>query len=163
MSKANFYFNIFFNVFKLPFDLSWVAILLCGIPIIIEAGEALIKDFDITADLLVAMAIIASVCIGELFAAGEVALIMALGEELEEYTVSKARKGIQRLVSLSPVKARLLHGDAEQIVTVDQVQVGDIIKVLPDVREYPASGCLYRSTVSDRINAIQRYHLAGFK
>ena len=70
----------FFNVFNLPFDLAWVAVLFCGIPIIKEAGEALVKDFDITADLLVAMAIIASVCIGELFAAGEVALIMTLGE-----------------------------------------------------------------------------------
>ncbi|MBR4683989.1 MAG: cation-translocating P-type ATPase [Spirochaetia bacterium] len=121
----------FFNVFKLPFDLSWAAILLCGIPIIFEAGEALIKDFDITADVLVAMAIIASVCIGEYFAAGEVALIMTLGEELENFTVEKARKGLQRLVSLSPVKARVLHGNTEHIVAVDQVQVGDILKILP--------------------------------
>ena len=121
----------FFNVFELPFDLSWAAILLCGIPIIFEAGEALIKDFDITADVLVAMAIIASVCIGEYFAAGEVALIMTLGEELENFTVEKARKGLQRLVSLSPVKARVLHGNTEHIVAVDQVQVGDILKILP--------------------------------
>ena len=121
----------FFNVFNLPFDLAWVAVLFCGIPIIKEAGEALVKDFDITADLLVAIAVIASVCIGELFAAGEVALIMTLGEELEDYTVSKARKGVQRLVSLTPAKARVMHGDIEQIVTVDQVQVGDILKILP--------------------------------
>lgn len=137
----------FFNVFKLPFDLSWVAILLCGIPIIIEAGEALIKEFDITADLLVAMAIIASVCIGEFFAAGEVALIMTLGEELENYTVSKARKGIQRLVSLTPVKARVLHDDTEQIVNVDQVQVGDIIKVLPG-EKIPVDGVILSGQTS---------------
>ncbi|MBQ3648011.1 MAG: cation-translocating P-type ATPase [Spirochaetia bacterium] len=121
----------FFHIPHPRIDLSWVAILLCGIPIIKEAGEALIKEFDITADVLVAMAIIASVCIGEFFAAGEVALIMALGEELEEFTVSKARSGIEKLVSMTPTSARVLAGDMEQMIDAQEVQVGAILKVLP--------------------------------
>ena len=66
--------------------LSWIAVILCGIPIIKECAEGLIKEFDLTADLLVSMGIIASIIIGEVFAAGEIAIIMAVGGFLEEYT-----------------------------------------------------------------------------
>lgn len=42
------------------------------------------------ADVLVFMALIASICIGEIFAAGEIAFIMQLGALLEELTVARA-------------------------------------------------------------------------
>ena len=63
----------------LPFDMAWVAIVLCGVPIILEAVIGLVTAFDIKADVLVSLALIASICIGEDFAAGEVAFIMQLG------------------------------------------------------------------------------------
>ena len=72
------------------FDLAWVAIILCGLPIILEAVIGLVTAFDIKADVLVSLELIASVCIGETFAAGEVAFIMQLGGLLEELTVAKA-------------------------------------------------------------------------
>lgn len=53
-------------------------IILCGIPIILEAVIGLVTAFDIKADVLVSLALIASVCIGEDFAAGEVAIIGTL-------------------------------------------------------------------------------------
>ena len=65
-----------FDLVPLPFDASWAAIFLCGIPIILEAVIGLVTAFDIKADVLVSLALIASVCIGEDFAAGEVAFIM---------------------------------------------------------------------------------------
>ena len=68
-----------FDLVPLPFDASWAAIILCGIPIILEAVIGLVTAFDIKADVLVSLALIASVCIGEDFAAGEVAFIMQLG------------------------------------------------------------------------------------
>lgn len=86
----------------LPFDTAWVAIVLCGIPIILEAVIGLITEFDIKADVLVSIALIASVIIHEDFAAGEVAFIMQLGGLLEELTVAKAREGIEKLVHLTP-------------------------------------------------------------
>ena len=49
------------------FDSAWIAIVLCGIPIIIEAVEGLVTRFDIKADVLVSLALIASVIIGEIF------------------------------------------------------------------------------------------------
>ena len=82
-----------FDFVPLPFDASWAAIILCGIPIILEAVIGLVTAFDIKADVLVSLALIASVCIGEDFAAGEVAFIMQLGGLLEELTVARARAG----------------------------------------------------------------------
>ena len=63
----------------LPFDLAWIAVVLCGVPIVLEAVIGLVTAFDIKADVLVSLALIASVCIGAIFAAGEVAFIMQLG------------------------------------------------------------------------------------
>ena len=114
----------------LPFDISWVAIILCGIPIILEAVIGLVTEFDITADVLVALALIASVCIGEYFAAGEVALIMQLGGLLEELTVARARAGIERLVHMTPTTARRIVGDEAEEISAESVQVGDILRVL---------------------------------
>ena len=79
------------GVQPLPFDLAWVAVILCGVPIVLEAVIGLVTAFDIKADVLVSLALIASLCIGETFAAGEVAFIMQLGALLEELTVAKAR------------------------------------------------------------------------
>ena len=67
-----------FDLIPLPFDAAWAAIILCGIPIILEAVIGLVTAFDIKADVLVSLALIASVVIGEDFAAGEVAFIMQL-------------------------------------------------------------------------------------
>lgn len=115
----------------LPFDAAWIAILLCGIPIILEAVIGLVTAFDIKADVLVSMALIASVCIGEDFAAGEVAFIMQLGALLEDLTVSKARAGIEKLVQLTPRTARVITGEGEKIIPAEAVKVGDILRVLP--------------------------------
>lgn len=119
------------NVQLFPFDLAWFAIILCGFPIILEAIIGLITAFDIKADVLVSLALIASLCIGETFAAGEVAFIMQLGALLEEMTVAKARAGIEKLVHLTPQTARVLQMDKEVIVPAEQVRVGDKIRVLP--------------------------------
>ena len=115
----------------LPFDIAWVAIVLCGVPILLEAVIGLVTAFDIKADVLVSLALIASVCIGETFAAGEVAVIMQLGGLLEELTVARARAGIEKLVHLTPQTARVLKNGTEQILPAEQVQVGDMLRVLP--------------------------------
>lgn len=80
----------------LPFSIAWVAIILCGVPIILEAIIGLVTAFDIKADVLVSLALVASICIGEHFAAGEIAFIMQLGALLEDLTVAKARAGIEK-------------------------------------------------------------------
>lgn len=118
------------NVLSLPFDISWVAIILCGVPIIFEAIIGLITEFDIKADVLVSLALVASVCIGEDFAAGEVAFIMQLGALLEDLTVAKARAGIEKLVKLTPQTARVILGNKEKIISAEEVRKCDILRVL---------------------------------
>lgn len=130
-----------FNLLPLPFDAAWVAIALCGIPIILEAIIGLVTAFDIKADVLVSLALVASVCIGEDFAAGEVAFIMQLGALLEDATVARARAGIEKLVHLTPQTARVLCADGEHILPAEQVQVGDILRVLPG-ETVPADGVI---------------------
>lgn len=120
-----------FDLLPLPFDAAWVAIILCGLPIILEAIIGLITAFDIKADVLVSLALIASLCIGEDFAAGEVAFIMQIGALLEDLTVARARAGIEKLVRLTPQTARVLTEKGERTIPAAQVQVGDILRVLP--------------------------------
>lgn len=120
-----------FDVVDLPFDIAWVAIILCGLPIIAEAVIGLITAFDIKADVLVSIALIASVIIGEDFAAGEVAFIMQIGGLLEELTVARARAGIEKLVHLTPRTARRVTNSGEEIIPAEEVMAGDILRVLP--------------------------------
>ncbi|MCD2493698.1 cation-translocating P-type ATPase [Lacrimispora sp. NSJ-141] len=115
----------------LPFDVAWVSIVLCGVPIILEAVIGLITAFDIKADVLVSLALIASVCISEDFAAGEVAFIMQIGSLLEDLTVAKARAGIEKLVKLTPQTARIMRGGVESVIPASEVKIGDILRVLP--------------------------------
>ena len=120
-----------FDWLPLPFDPAWIAIVLCGVPIVLEAVIGLVTAFDIKADVLVSLALIASVCIGEDFAAGEVAFIMQLGGLLEDLTVAKARAGIEKLVHLTPRTARVLSPAGEKVVPAEEVQVGDLLQVRP--------------------------------
>ena len=125
----------------LPFDPAWIAICLCGIPIIMEAVIGLITAFDIKADVLVSMALIASIVIGEDFAAGEVAFIMQLGALLEDLTVARSQAGIEKLVKLTPVSARVLENGEEHIIPAMDVKSGDLLRVLPG-ETVPADGVI---------------------
>lgn len=114
----------------LPVNVAWISIVLCGVPIVVGAIKGLITEFDIKADVLVSMALIASVIIGEIFAAGEVAFIMQIGALLEELTVAKAQAGIEKLVHLTPRTARVIREGKEEIIDAKKVQVGDICVLL---------------------------------
>ena len=131
----------------LSVDPAWIAIILCGIPILAEASIGMITAFDIKADLLVSLALIASVCIGETFAAGEVAFIMQLGGLLEELTVANARAGIEKLVHLTPQTARVLRNDKETILPAEDVQIGDRIRILPG-ETIPVDGVILNGSTS---------------
>lgn len=114
----------------LHFNLSWVAIILCGLPIIKEAATCLYEEFDIKADVLVSLALIASVIIGEIFAAGEISVIMTIGALLEDLTVQKAKSGIENLVKLTPKQARIIRNNKEIMINADDIEIGDIVRVI---------------------------------
>lgn len=127
--------------------LSWISIILCGIPIFKECIEGLITEFDIKADLLVSIAIIASIIIGETFAAGEIATIMAIGGFLEEYTVSKAQNRIKELVKMTPKVTTRIKNGIEETIPIEEVKIGDILKILPG-ESIPTDGIIITGNTS---------------
>ena len=134
--------------FSLSIDyLSWISVILCGIPIFKECIEGLINEFDIKADLLVTIAIIASIIIGEVFAAGEIATIMAIGGFLEDYTVSKTRGQIKELVKMTPQVATRIKNGKEEKIDVNKIKVGDILKILPG-ESIPTDGVIIHGKTS---------------
>ena len=79
----------------LPFDPAWVTVFISGIPLLYLAVWRLIHNpgiSKISSALLITAAMIAAIIIGDLFAAGEVAFIMAIGEILEDMTPNGRRR-----------------------------------------------------------------------
>ncbi len=117
--------------FELPFgfDIAWMAILLCGVPIVVGAVKAVITEHDIKADVLVSMALIGCLIAKEFFAAGEVAFIMEIGSALEDFTSEQARRGIEKLVHMIPKTAFVRRENKEIEILTEEVRIGDIILV----------------------------------
>ena len=113
-----------------PVDFAWIAIILCGVPIVYGAICGLIFDHDVKADVLVSLALISCLITKEFFAAGEVAFIMQIGTLLEDFTSSRAQKGIQKLIKLTPQTARILRDGQEVVVNAEEVKAGDILRVI---------------------------------
>lgn len=119
-------------------DPAWIAVFISGIPQLYIAITSLVRRYVITSELLVSTAMMACIYTGQIFAAGEVAFIMALGGLLEEYSADRARRGIRKLVNLSPDKARVVRTvdgkETEVTVPIEDVRPGDIIRVRPGER-----------------------------
>lgn len=131
----------------LPVDIAWIAIVLCGVPILVGAAKGVIFEHDIKADLLVSLALIASVATKEFFAAGEVALIMQIGSLLEDYTSGKAREGIEKLIKITPRTARVLRDGGAVEIPAEEVKIGDVLRVLAG-ETVPVDGTILEGTTS---------------
>ncbi len=128
---------------KVPIDPAWVTVFISGVPLVYLALSRLFLQKWISSALLISIAMASSILIGELFAAGEVAFIMAIGAILEDLTVARTKKGISKLLSLVPHKGRRIITTAgrieEETVRVEQIVAGDILRVLPG-ETIPADG-----------------------
>ena len=121
----------------LPFDPAWVTVFICGIPLVYLAVWRIIYNpgiSKISSALLISMAMFAAIAIGDLFAAGEVAFIMALGALLEEAITERAKKGLKNLLSLSPTQGRRIKDGAEEMVAAADIVRGDVLRILPGER-----------------------------
>lgn len=116
---------------KALIDPAWGAVIICGFPLLYLALVRLIRQGWVSSALLISIAMLASILIGELFAAGEVAFIMAVGAILEERTTERAKRGIKRLIGLAPEMGRLIGQDGEEMVPMDRIEVGSVLRVLP--------------------------------
>lgn len=118
----------------LPIDPAYIAIIICGLPILYSAIRKLIFSkgiSKISSALLISSAMIAATVIGDVFAAGEVAFIMAIGEILEDLTTDRAKRGLKNLVNLVPKTARVLKDGIEHLTPIEALENGDIIRILP--------------------------------
>ena len=117
-----------------PFDPAWVTVFISGIPLLYLALWRIVHNpgiSKISSALLISIAMFAAISIGDLFAAGEVAFIMAIGALLEEATTNRAKKGLKQLIRLAPVKGRRLTDGTEDLVPAEMIQKGDLLRVLP--------------------------------
>lgn len=124
--------NPFQNIFS--FEPSWITVVICGFPLVYLSIRRIVYNkgiSKISSALLISMAMFAAIAIGDIFAAGEVAFIMALGALLEEATTKRAKKGLKKLISLAPVKGRKLQDNKEIMISVESIQSGDYLRILP--------------------------------
>ena len=119
---------------NLPIDPAWVSIIISGIPLLYLAIWRVIHNpgiSKISSALLIVIAMFAAIAIKDLFAAGEVAFIMAIGAILEDMTTNRAKKGLKKLISLAPTQGRKIENEKEKMIPADEIQYGDILRILP--------------------------------
>ena len=126
---------------------AWGTVIISGIPMLLLAMTRLIREKWISSALLIAIAMVASLLIGEVFAAGEVAWIMALGALLEDWTVERAKKGLRNLINLTPQTGRRIVNGVEEVVPVDEIKIGDTLRILPG-ESVPVDGEVIKGTSS---------------
>lgn len=150
----------FFHWFEgiLSFDLAWIAIVVSGTPIFLKAFKSVFLFGKLSVSVLMTIAILATIIADRffphgaghhsyLFAGGEVAFIMALGHWLEDWTVTKARAGIENLIRLTPQTARLLEDGLEREIPTNEVRENDVLRVLPG-ETIPVDGTIANGTTS---------------
>lgn len=135
------------GIVRLPFDPAWASIVISGTPLVYLAVSRLINEKKISSALLISIAMVAAIAIGEIFAAGEVAFIMAIGAILEEKTADRARKGIKKLISLAPQEARRLVDGVEETIRIEDVRRGEVLRVLPG-EAIPVDGVILAGNTS---------------
>lgn len=118
----------------LPFDPAWITIIISGIPLLYLAVWRIIYNpgiSKISSALLITIAMFAAIAISDLFAAGEVAFIMAIGAILEEMTTNRAKKGLKKLISLAPTQGRRLKDGKEEMIPAAEIRQDDVLRILP--------------------------------
>ena len=118
----------------LPFDPAWVTVCISGLPLLYLALWRIVHNpgvSKISSALLISIAMFAAIAIGDLFAAGEVAFIMAIGAILEEATTKRARKGLKTLLGLAPTQGRRVRGGSEELIPAEEIRRGDLLRILP--------------------------------
>ena len=134
----------------LPFDPAWVTIVISGIPLLYLAIWRIIHNpgiSKISSALLICIAMFAAIAIGDLFAAGEVVFIMAIGALLEEATTNRAKKGLKKLISLAPTKGRRLKDGKEEMIPAEEIRQGDVLRILPG-ETIPVDGTIINGETS---------------
>lgn len=127
-------------------DLALILTLVAGYPLIRHAILDLLQG-HFSSHLTIAIAAGAAVWIGEYFAAAEVMFIMLIGEGIEHWTVDRAKGAIAGFVASQPEQARVLRDGGEELVALEEVEIGDVVRVLAGER-VPVDGMIERGASS---------------
>ena len=120
----------YFNLSKLAHVILAIVALFEVIPLLMGMWED-IKDGSYGIDILAATAIVASVILGEYWAAIVVVIMLTGGESLEDYADHKAMRELDSLLKRAPVSAHLLKNKNLVDVKVGELKLGDYIVIKP--------------------------------
>ena len=135
---------------SLPIDPAWGTVVISGIPLLYLAVWRIIYNpgiSKISSALLITIAMFAAIAIGDLFAAGEVAFIMAIGALLEDATTNRAKKGLKKLISLAPTQGRCIRNGKEEMIPAEKIMKGDLLRILPE-ETVPVDGVIVNGETS---------------
>lgn len=135
---------------NLPVDPAWGTVVISGIPLLYLAVWRIIYNpgiSKISSALLITIAMFAAIAIGDLFAAGEVAFIMAIGALLEDATTNRAKKGLKKLISLAPTQGRRIRDGKEEMIPAEKIVKGNLLRILPG-ETVPVDGVIVNGETS---------------
>ncbi len=149
------------QILRIQTILQALAAIIAGYPIANRGVRALIFGRQITIDLLMAIATLGALLIGETGEAATVVMLFAIGEALEGYTAERARNSLRSLIALKPDVAHVMRpcmdcsehmgqqgynggacpicGEHETTLPVEQVAIGELVIVKPG-EQIPVDG-----------------------
>ncbi|EMC0024529.1 Zn(II)/Cd(II)/Pb(II) translocating P-type ATPase ZntA [Enterobacter cloacae] len=132
-----------------PFgNLAFIATTLVGLyPIARQALRLMKSGSWFAIETLMSVAAIGALFIGATAEAAMVLLLFLIGERLEGWAASRARKGVSALMALKPETATRVAGNERQTVAINALRPGDVIEVAAGGR-LPADGTLLTATAS---------------
>ncbi len=107
---------------------------IAGYPIAKSALGNLLQNRNFNLNMLMTIAAVGAIVIGEALEAATVVFLFAVGEALEGFTTDRARQSIKALTQLAPAQAHRLHGEQTHTVPVAELRLNDIILVKPGER-----------------------------
>jgi Cd2+/Zn2+-exporting ATPase len=118
-----------------------------GFPVFKLAVTNILRDFDLTAGVMVSVAMIAALIVGEYGAMALVAFMMVIGEALEDFTRERADHALKELNALVPAMVTLRVGSVDTEVPIGTVRKGDVVLVRPGGR-IPVDGEIVEGSAS---------------
>ncbi len=86
---------------------------------------------EFSSDLLAGISIATSVVLEQYLAGSLVVLMLSGGQALESYAIGTASKVLEKLAKRAPTTAHRKRAEALETISVEQIQIGDILVVLP--------------------------------
>ncbi len=105
-----------------------------GAPIYWLAINNVFRRFDMTAGVMVSIAMTAALIIGEYSAMALVAFMMIIGDALEEFTKARADMALKELNKLVPETVTVRMSGEDRVIPLDQVKPGDVALIRPGAR-----------------------------